>query len=467
MNKRKQYFMHHREIFTKIQPVIWLLCIVLFNTSCSINLGSDSNELSARVQDGLLVLGNDPVIDSVGIEQKEVTVGLDNNNILKPVTSNQQPNNDLNANDDIQLDLPYKKEGEAPSTITGESSKNSAQPQLTRVLNPNSSSFKAELRENLVVLNKRLLSRLKFDLSGKELNTKIERTKLKLLMDNYAVNVDKHANKEQLISLSSYVNGAINKKSQYQEQLADFYLDGLHGESYEELAISWYLLSAINNSAYAQYMLSIAYQKGLGVEQDLTESVTWYKKASKNQFSGLAKLKIAKRYFLPYSGIHDEKQAALWMEAAANNGVIEAQYLLGDMYLQGRGVTASALDAINWYGKAAASGNAYGQYSLGIMYYNGQGVAQNLQEANKWLTAAAMQGHNEAQYLLGRMYEQGFGVQKSLVHAYAWWKMIPKGNVVADDFDGKVSALVAAMTPDELIKAKELNKNFQAKIATS
>jgi TPR repeat protein len=433
---------------SKIQPWVLLLAVMLLNSTCSFN--SDP-QLSSTVQDGLLVLGNDPVIDTVALEQKEVTVGLNNRNVLKPVEAD-----DVEKTIDTELEPPYKTQNTTNTTHS----------QITKASDPKSSSFKADLRENLNVLNKNLLSRLKFDVSGKELNTKIQRDKLKILMDNYAVNVDKHANTEQLKNLADYVTGAINNKVRDQEQLADFYLDGLHGQSYEELAVSWYLLSAINKSAYAQYMLSILYQKGIGVEQDLTESVTWYKKASKNQSSGLAKLKIAKRYLLPYSSIHDEKQAALWMEAAASQGVVEGQYLLGDMYLQGRGVTASAVDAINWYGKAAASGSAYGQYSLGVMYYNGQGVSQNLQEANKWLTSAAIQGHNEAQYLLGRMYEQGFGVQKSLVHAYAWWKMIPEGNVVADDFDGKVSALISAMTPSELIKAKELNKNFQAKIGT-
>jgi len=276
--------------------------------------------------------------------------------------------------------------------------------------------------------------------------------------------LDQSASEEQLKKLSKFVKYTLRKEPKYQADLADLYLEGINGESYEELAASWYLLAAKNNSAYAQYMLSIFFQQGLGLPQDLKQSVAWYKRASENKNSSKAKVRVAKRYLSPYSILHDEKQAALWMEAAAMQGNIQAQYLLGDMYIQGRGVTKSAINALAWYGKAAAQGSSYAQYSLGVMYYNGQGVAQNLQDAHKWLYYAANQGYTEAQYLLGRMYEQGFGVEKSLPKAYAWWQMIPKDNIMVDDFDRKMSGLIANMTPKEKLQADQLTKKYRKKV---
>ena len=49
-------------------------------------------------------------------------------------------------------------------------------------------------------------------------------------------------------------------------------------------------------------------------------------------------------------------------------------------------------EAVKWYRKAAEQGHARAQYSLGFMYYNGRGVPQDYAEAMKWYRKAADQG---------------------------------------------------------------------------
>ena len=44
------------------------------------------------------------------------------------------------------------------------------------------------------------------------------------------------------------------------------------------------------------------------------------------------------------------------------------------------------------YRKAAEQGDAAAQYNLGLMYANGRGVPQDYVEAHKWLNLAATQG---------------------------------------------------------------------------
>ena len=46
----------------------------------------------------------------------------------------------------------------------------------------------------------------------------------------------------------------------------------------------------------------------------------------------------------------------------------------------------------------AEQGNADAQYNLGVMYYNGRGVRQDYAEAVKWYRQAAEQGYPQAQY---------------------------------------------------------------------
>jgi hypothetical protein len=54
--------------------------------------------------------------------------------------------------------------------------------------------------------------------------------------------------------------------------------------------------------------------------------------------------------------------------------------------------------AVNGWRAAAAQGLAQAQYALGIMFYEGRGVAQSDVEATRWYRKAADQGHAQAQY---------------------------------------------------------------------
>ena len=61
---------------------------------------------------------------------------------------------------------------------------------------------------------------------------------------------------------------------------------------------------------------------------------------------------------------------------------------------------------MKWFRLAADQGDASAQYNLGFMYADGRGVPQNYAEALKWYRLAADQGHASAQFNLGLMYAQ-------------------------------------------------------------
>jgi TonB family protein len=77
----------------------------------------------------------------------------------------------------------------------------------------------------------------------------------------------------------------------------------------------------------------------------------------------------------------------------AAEGDADAQYNLGLMYYNGRGVTQNYQEALRWFKLSAEQGLARGQYMLGAMYYTGGKVTRDYQEALKWLRLAAAQGH--------------------------------------------------------------------------
>ena len=121
--------------------------------------------------------------------------------------------------------------------------------------------------------------------------------------------------------------------------------------------------------------------------------------------------------------LKNEKEAVRLWRLAANQGHREAQYNLGRMYDLGRGVDKDEEEAVYLWGLAANQGYADAQYSLGRMYEQGRGVPKNEKVAVHLYTLAANQGHVEAQYNLGRIYEQGRGVPKNEKVAVRMWNL--------------------------------------------
>jgi len=85
----------------------------------------------------------------------------------------------------------------------------------------------------------------------------------------------------------------------------------------------------------------------------------------------------------------DFREALKWFHKAAEQGSASAQYNLGVMYANGRGVREDPDEAVRWYRKAAELGNASAAFNLGVMCEQGLAVPQDDVEAWKWFTLAA------------------------------------------------------------------------------
>ena len=78
----------------------------------------------------------------------------------------------------------------------------------------------------------------------------------------------------------------------------------------------------------------------------------------------------------PYD-FDDDKEAIKFHRLYAEQGVVNAQFRLAQMYHKGREVPQDYKEAIKWYRLAAEQGDAVAQRSLGVMYALGEGVAQD------------------------------------------------------------------------------------------
>ncbi len=110
--------------------------------------------------------------------------------------------------------------------------------------------------------------------------------------------------------------------------------------------------------------------------------------------------------------------------------------------------------ALREFRPLAEQGDADAQYNLGWMYDNGRGVPQNDKTAVKWFTLAAEQGFAKAQYSLGLMYALGKSVIQDNVYAHMWL------NIAASSGDkdaiGNRDNVAKGMTPADISTAQNL-----------
>lgn len=112
-----------------------------------------------------------------------------------------------------------------------------------------------------------------------------------------------------------------------------------------------------------------------------------------------------------WESVSSSFEAVAWYRKAVC-GDAEAQFVLGCMFKDGKGVVQSPQRGAEWFQKAAERGDAEAQLHLGSMYENGHGVQEDLAQAFQWYLKAAKQGHPESQYRLGRMFCLGIGSQE-------------------------------------------------------
>lgn len=102
------------------------------------------------------------------------------------------------------------------------------------------------------------------------------------------------------------------------------------------------------------------YAEGLGVVQDFAEAAKWWRKSDD-----------------PSSKGH-----------------------LGWLYFNGQGVRRDFPEAYRLAKDSAERGSGMGQFVLGVIFLSGKGAPQNYQEGMKWLQVAARNGEVRAQQML-------------------------------------------------------------------
>ena len=92
----------------------------------------------------------------------------------------------------------------------------------------------------------------------------------------------------------------------------------------------------------------------------------------------------------------DYKTAYQLIKPQAEKGDANAQFILGFLYDEGKGVPQDYTEAAKWYRRAAEQGNKAARHNLGLMGEQDQ-VWRDRAEMQKWHQRAAEQGNTAAQ----------------------------------------------------------------------
>ncbi len=110
----------------------------------------------------------------------------------------------------------------------------------------------------------------------------------------------------------------------------------------------------------------------------------------------------------------------------------------------------------------ADRGDAKAQYNLGVIHANGKGVPRNYEAAAKWYRKAAELGHAGAQFGLGSCYFLGRGVPENHVRACLWLILAKSGG--HKKALANIEIVEKRMTPAQIDKAQELAAEWREKL---
>ncbi|HTN61468.1 MAG TPA: tetratricopeptide repeat protein [Devosia sp.] len=169
------------------------------------------------------------------------------------------------------------------------------------------------------------------------------------------------------------------------------------------------LLGALQNAAeagqpMAMWQLGTMYENGEGVDKDPAKAFSYFSQIANQHADAAPKgieadivaqsfVKVGEYYRdgLPGAGIQADanRSHALLLHAASYFGDADAQYRVGELYLQEDGLGINPLQSARWFSLAARKGHALAQARLGDLLFNGiEGLQPQPAEGLMWLTLA-------------------------------------------------------------------------------
>ncbi len=255
---------------------------------------------------------------------------------------------------------------------------------------------------------------------------------------------------------------ALEGKLEDQMNLAYMYLYGTNGVQQDfNKAFEYYQMAAKQNDPIALNNLGSLYFNGIGVEKDNKTALALFKKAADlgndNAATNLAFIYLK-------GGVKDPVRNKIAMDLfkkAAQSGNNVAKFMLGYAYYIGFVYQQNFDQAFNLV-KSAANGDSNideAQIVLAEMYLNGKGTVQNYTKGIVAYRAAVNQGNSEAYMKLAKIYQEGKITPQNLIMAHSLYNI---ASVQEETGAAKKRDKIGEkLNLEELLKAQADAQNFQ------
>ena len=226
------------------------------------------------------------------------------------------------------------------------------------------------------------------------------------------------------VKAREYYDQAAKQGNPYaQNRLGLVYYTGEGVEKDYAKAVELFRQAANQGDVYAQYQLGAMYYKSEGVEKDYAKAREWYEKAAEQgdadeqyhlgmmYYNGEGEYQISAnlfdKYFSKFTRHPNVPSALLAVIVPLPFNFIAIPFncpggLRGffENYPQAlyHDVSRDYGKAKEWFERAANRGNAAAQYQLGKMYEDGRGVEEDFQKAAEWYLKASEHQNNPGRY---------------------------------------------------------------------
>ena len=190
-------------------------------------------------------------------------------------------------------------------------------------------------------------------------------------------------------------------------------------------ACQWYEQAAQGNIPVAADALGRCLSEGIHREVDYAQAAVWYQKAA-DLGHHYSLCHLGALYIAGQGVEKDPKKGLDLCQQSADQGSVPAMLRLGNFYLQEKEVLDDQA-ALHWLTTAASYHSAEAEYKLGVLLRDGRGIDKDPLVARSWFEQAASQGHVPAYFETAKLYynapadpETGLWTENDLAKAYMW-----------------------------------------------
>ena len=210
------------------------------------------------------------------------------------------------------------------------------------------------------------------------------------------------------------------------------------------------------------FSLALLLSDGTIIQQDLLRAADLFRNIEAQIPE--ANVKLGKLLMSNMIGEKEEKECIHVLTTAADKGISEANFLLGNIYEYGLVQCEKDLEqASHYYHLAAMKGHTEAQLKYGTLLHNGFGVNKNIEEAASIYKEAAKNGDPVAMTQYALFLRNGIGVEKNMKEA----AQLLKKAAEKDNPDAQNTYGIILKNGDGVTRNIRLSAKYLEKAATS